>query len=231
MKRKNLLVTILFTIFGGPGTVGIYIPAWITRWHIPPDGRTWRILLGCLLIALGLIPLFESIIRFLRVGRGTLSPTHPTETLVVSGLYRYVRNPMYVGILTLLLGQIILFTSTHLAVYTACVARRSSTSSSSSTKSPPFAPVTATNTWTSAVTSPVGSHVLLPGLRNSQTQKPEPNHRQPAHTPPHPHTPPNLFHLLQFPSRAAKCDTVHRHTRAIYDPRNNGRSIPLDQMH
>ena len=122
MKRKNLLVTLLFTLIGGPGTIGFYIPAWITRWHIPPDGRALRIPLGWLLIALGLIPLFESIIRFLRVGHGTLSPTHPTETLVVSGLYRYARNPMYVGILTLLFGQIILFLSTHLAVYTACVA-------------------------------------------------------------------------------------------------------------
>jgi protein-S-isoprenylcysteine O-methyltransferase Ste14 len=122
MKRKNLLVTILFTLFGGPGPIGIYIPAWITRWHIPPDGRAWRIPLGCLLITLGLIPLFESIVRFVRVGRGTLSPTHTTQSLVVSGLYRYVRNPMYLGILTLLLGQVILFSSKTLAEYLACVA-------------------------------------------------------------------------------------------------------------
>ena len=122
MKRKNLLVSILFTLFGGPGPIGFYIPAWITRWHIPPDGRAWRIPLGCLLIALGLIPLFESIFRFVREGRGTLSPTHPTETLVVTGLYRYVRNPMYVGILTILLGQIILFLNKSLAIYAVCVA-------------------------------------------------------------------------------------------------------------
>jgi protein-S-isoprenylcysteine O-methyltransferase Ste14 len=122
MKNKNLLITILFTLFGGPGLISFYIPAWITHWHIPPDGRTWRVPLGCLLIALGVIPLFESIIRFLRVGHGTLSPTHPTETLVISGLYRYVRNPMYVGILFILLGQIILFLNKSLATYAVCVA-------------------------------------------------------------------------------------------------------------
>jgi protein-S-isoprenylcysteine O-methyltransferase Ste14 len=121
MKRKHLLVTIAFVLFGGPGPIGFYIPAWITGWHIPPDGRAWRIPLGCLLIAFGLIPLFESILRFVRVGHGTLSPTHPTETLVVSGLYRYVRNPMYVGVLTLLLGQIILFLNKPLAEYAVCV--------------------------------------------------------------------------------------------------------------
>lgn len=120
--NKNLLVTILFTIFGGPGFIDFYIPAWITHWHIPLDGRMWRIALGCFLIAIGLIPLFESITRFVRVGRGTLSPTHPTEALVVSGLYRYVRNPMYVGILTILLGQIILFLNKSLATYAICVA-------------------------------------------------------------------------------------------------------------
>ena len=51
MKNKHLLVTIAFTIFGGPGFIGFYIPAWITHWHIPPDGRAWRIPLGFLLVA------------------------------------------------------------------------------------------------------------------------------------------------------------------------------------
>ena len=74
------------------------------------------------LIFLGLIPLLESIIRFVRVGRGTLMPNVPTERLVVSGLYRFVRNPMYVGDVAALLGECLLFESRGLLLYTAAVA-------------------------------------------------------------------------------------------------------------
>lgn len=68
------------------------------------------------------VPLGESIVRFVYVGRGTLSLTHPTERLVVSGLYRYVRNPMYVGVLMLIAGQAVLFWSSTLWAYFGYVA-------------------------------------------------------------------------------------------------------------
>jgi protein-S-isoprenylcysteine O-methyltransferase Ste14 len=61
-------------------------------------------------------------VRFIYVGRGTLSPTHPTERLVVSGLYRYVRNPMYVGVLLVIAGQALLFWSAALWAYFGYVA-------------------------------------------------------------------------------------------------------------
>jgi len=69
------------------------------------------------LIALALLPLLESILRFVWAGRGTLAPFAPTETLVVSGFYRHVRNPMYVGVLTGVAGQAVLFRSFALAGY------------------------------------------------------------------------------------------------------------------
>jgi len=50
-------------------------------------------------------------------GRGTLAPVDPPRTLVVRGLYRYVRNPMYVGVMTILLGESLFFASTTLLRY------------------------------------------------------------------------------------------------------------------
>jgi protein-S-isoprenylcysteine O-methyltransferase Ste14 len=120
-KTKNLLVTVAFLVCGPPGWIAVYLPAWITRWQVPQEASGWRVL-GVFLIAVGLVPLGESIVRFIRVGRGTLSPTHPTERLVVSGLYRYVRNPMYVGVLMLIAGQALLFWNRTLWAYLGYVA-------------------------------------------------------------------------------------------------------------
>jgi len=120
-QYRNVLVSILFVVLGGPGFVLVYFPRWITRFRVPPQEPAWQMLLAAALILLGLVPLFESIARFIRVGRGTLVPVAPTETLVVSGLYRYVRNPMYVGVLTVLAGELLLFKSRDLATYAAVV--------------------------------------------------------------------------------------------------------------
>jgi protein-S-isoprenylcysteine O-methyltransferase Ste14 len=107
--RRNVLVSILFTLFGGPGIVLIYLPLWITHFRIPAGEPLGQKLIAASLILAGLTPLFASISRFIYVGRGTLVPTKPTEHLVVSGFYRYVRNPMYVGVMVALSGEAILF--------------------------------------------------------------------------------------------------------------------------
>ena len=114
--RRSLVVSILFTVFGGPGIVLVYVPYWITRFRIPAAEPLWQMLLAAALILIGLVPLFDSIQRFIFVGRGTLVPGVPTEHLVIGGLYRYVRNPMYVGVLTALAGEMALFRSVGLAV-------------------------------------------------------------------------------------------------------------------
>jgi protein-S-isoprenylcysteine O-methyltransferase Ste14 len=119
--RRSIIVSLLFTLFGGPGLTLVLIPWLITRFRLPVGEPMFQVIVGSVLIGAGLIPLFESIIRFIAVGRGTLMPAVPTEHLVVSGIYRYVLNPMYVGVVTALLGQALLFQSRHMLFYIAIV--------------------------------------------------------------------------------------------------------------
>jgi protein-S-isoprenylcysteine O-methyltransferase Ste14 len=74
-------------------------------------------LTGLLLMALGAGLLATCIWEFARRGRGTLSPADPPRHLVVSGLYRYVRNPMYLSVTLLVLGELLLTWSRPLLVY------------------------------------------------------------------------------------------------------------------
>lgn len=119
--RRNVIVSILFTVFGGPGILLVYLPLRITHFRIPAGETLWQKLLAGAMIVAGLTPLFESILRFIYVGRGTLMPTVATEHLVVSGLYRYVRNPMYVGVMAVLAGEALLFWNRSLAIEAALV--------------------------------------------------------------------------------------------------------------
>jgi len=73
----------------------VLLPWWFTQFRVVPG---WNETIGWVLIAVGLFPLIESICRFVIVGHGSLIPTVPTEHLVMSGLYRYVRNPMYLRV-------------------------------------------------------------------------------------------------------------------------------------
>jgi protein-S-isoprenylcysteine O-methyltransferase Ste14 len=106
---RNIAISTLFTLFGGPGLVLVFVPYLLTRFRVPAHESTAQILAASVLMAAGAAPLFESIIRFVVVGRGTLLPTAPPAHLVVSGLYRFVRNPMYVGVVTAIVGEALLF--------------------------------------------------------------------------------------------------------------------------
>lgn len=108
-QRRNVIVSILFVVFGGPGIILLYLPLWITRFRIPAGEPPWQRLAAALLIFAGLTPALESVRRFIFVGRGTLVPVAPPEHLVVSGFYCYVRNPMYAGVMVTLTGEAILF--------------------------------------------------------------------------------------------------------------------------
>jgi protein-S-isoprenylcysteine O-methyltransferase Ste14 len=119
--RRSVVVSLLFIVFGGPGFVLVYIPYWITRFRIPATEPLWQMVLAALLMAAGAAPAFESMRRFVFVGRGTMVPTVPTERLVVSGFYRRVRNPMYTGLLVMLAGEAILFDSRDLVIYIGAV--------------------------------------------------------------------------------------------------------------
>ncbi len=115
-KRKNAMISILFILFGGPAILLVYVPYWLTRFRIHAHEPRWQELLACVAIAAGIAPLLESTARFVRIGKGTLVPTSATEHLVVTGAYRYVRNPMYVGVMASLAAEAALFRSVDLVL-------------------------------------------------------------------------------------------------------------------
>jgi protein-S-isoprenylcysteine O-methyltransferase Ste14 len=112
--------TIVF-FFLAPGTFAFWVPWWITRWRMgPPLLGLWVLRpVGAILALVGLIGLAESFSRFALHGRGTPAPVMPPKRLVVTGLYRYVRNPMYLAVLSIVVGQALLLGRRRLLVYAA----------------------------------------------------------------------------------------------------------------
>ena len=106
-----------------PGFVAGLVPYWISHWRLeaPFFGIFLFRFTGGGLIALGLAGLLDSFARFAIQGIGTPAPVFPTRHLVVTGLYRYVRNPMYVAVVGTILGQGLLFGNIQLLEYGAVV--------------------------------------------------------------------------------------------------------------
>lgn len=117
-----LLKTIIFT-FLVPGTVTILVPYWLLSSRSAPPPMQLGIFryFGALPILIGAAIYFWCAWDFTFAGRGTPAPIDPPKQLVVRGLYRYVRNPMYIGILSILLGEAFLFASQRLFEYAAVV--------------------------------------------------------------------------------------------------------------
>lgn len=113
-----ILGTAVF-LFLAPGVVVGLVPWWISRWHMraPLLGFTPFRAIGALLIAAGIAILLESFRRFALQGIGTPAPVFPPRHLVVTGFYRYVRNPMYVAGTSLLLGQALLLGDIRILAY------------------------------------------------------------------------------------------------------------------
>jgi protein-S-isoprenylcysteine O-methyltransferase Ste14 len=113
------LKALLFTLVA-PATVALWVPLWLLGWSFPPPAfpLQW---LGLLPIALGTASYLWCVWNFAARGRGTPAPIDPPRTLVVQGLYRWVRNPMYVGIGLVLAGETLLFGSASLLLYTLLV--------------------------------------------------------------------------------------------------------------
>src|SRR3954447_19192668 len=103
--------TLVFLVLT-PGVVAGLIPAVITGWRIPWTGAwLWPVALGAGVVVLsGVAVLLDAFIRFARAD-GTPAPPMPTAHLVAVGPYRYVRNPMYLAVLAIILGQALLFGS------------------------------------------------------------------------------------------------------------------------
>lgn len=112
---KNLLFTVLI-----PGTVGVYVPL-----RLAGDFRAapaWAWLLALPLLLAGASLYFWCLWNFAVTGRGTPAPIDPPKKLIVRGPHRYVRNPMYLGVLSVVAGWAVLFRSKEILIYGICVA-------------------------------------------------------------------------------------------------------------
>ena len=101
-----------------PCVMGGLIPWWISGWQMnrAPDQIRY---LGAALTVLALPGLIDSFRRFAVEGLGTPAPVAPTQSLVVTGLYRYVRNPMYVAVAAVIFGQALLLANPWVGLYGA----------------------------------------------------------------------------------------------------------------
>ena len=112
---RNLFFTIL-----QPGIVAILIPFWLSGKSLKTlfvQIFDWYHYLGLTIFTVGLVIMLICIISFGIRGKGTLSPADPTKKLVISGLYRFSRNPMYIGVMMMLIGESIFFRSYVLGAY------------------------------------------------------------------------------------------------------------------
>lgn len=105
-----------------PGVVAGAIPWSLTGWQTadPPWPLAVRAA-GAVVLAASTIVLVQAFVRFVREGRGTPAPVGPTERLVVGGMYRHVRNPMYVAVVGAIVGQALLLGRPVLLAYGALV--------------------------------------------------------------------------------------------------------------
>jgi protein-S-isoprenylcysteine O-methyltransferase Ste14 len=123
MRRTAAILGSICFLLLAPGVVAGVLPWWISRWQIGPAwlGISAFRVLGAALTIAGVPVLLDSFARFALQGLGTPAPVFPTQHLVVTGLYRYVRNPMYVGVIAVIVGQALLFGNLQVLEYAAAV--------------------------------------------------------------------------------------------------------------
>ncbi len=116
MTRGPALVWSAVFLVAAPGTMAGLIPWAISGWRLGGAPVALEVL-GSAMIAAGLWLLLECFARFAWQGRGTPAPIAPTERLIVTGPYRRVRNPMYVAVTAMILGQAALFADLRLLAW------------------------------------------------------------------------------------------------------------------
>src|SRR5215472_11763921 len=104
-----------------PGVVAGLVPWWLTGWRTGAAYPAPVRITGAVLTAAGATALLAAFAQFAIQGRGTPAPPAPTELLVVRGLYRYVRNTMYIAVLAVITGQGLLLGRPVLLGYAAAV--------------------------------------------------------------------------------------------------------------
>lgn len=115
LRRAALGSLIFFCL--APGAVAGLVPYLISGWRPITELPILVRLYGAALVALGVLSLIDSFVRFVVHGRGTPAPMAAPKRLVVSGQYRYVRNPMYVALVLVVAGQALWFGSVLLVFY------------------------------------------------------------------------------------------------------------------
>lgn len=118
MRKSTAVITSAgwFAVSGGVGAV--LVPWWLTGWRFRHPLPFWGLaeLVGIVVIAAGLIPPVHVFVQFVRAG-GTPMPGAMTRRLVVTGFNRHVRNPIYLGSVTIFVGEALLFGQLRLFLY------------------------------------------------------------------------------------------------------------------
>lgn len=117
-KAKAALGSLVFLAVA-PGIVAGLVPWWLTGWEKEEPLPGWALvrILGWVLVAAGVVVVVQAFARFVHEGLGTPAPVAPTEHLVVGGLYRYVRNPMYLAVAATIVGQALILGQPLLLLY------------------------------------------------------------------------------------------------------------------
>ena len=121
-KRVAAVGSVLFFAVA-PGVVAGLVPWLLTDWRVRQPRPYWVPLrvVGVVILVAGAAVLVHAFVRFVAEGAGTPAPVAPTERLVVGGLYRYIRNPMYVAVVAVIVGQALVLGRPVLLVYGAAV--------------------------------------------------------------------------------------------------------------
>jgi protein-S-isoprenylcysteine O-methyltransferase Ste14 len=121
MRRTSAAAGSALFLALAPGCVAGLVPFWVTGWRVETELAAPLRLLGLAAATAGAAALLVAFWRFVQEGAGTPAPVAPPEHLVVGGLYRHVRNPMYLAVLAAVFGQALLLGSGRLAAYGVAV--------------------------------------------------------------------------------------------------------------
>jgi protein-S-isoprenylcysteine O-methyltransferase Ste14 len=123
MKRTPAAIGSAVWFALAPGVVAGLVPWSLTGWQLRPLAVAWMPVrvLGVALVVAGAAVLLHAFVRFVVEGLGTPVPIAPPQRLVVGGLYRHVRNPMYVAVIAAVVGQALALGQFGLLWYAAAV--------------------------------------------------------------------------------------------------------------